>query len=124
MKKWFHSLTRQGKMMLLLIVLLLIGVILRWDNIRQKAGIWFRYDDIMEQRADSLRQATGLEKEEAEQSKNPNMENIETDNFSEIHSLFIRKYRLNQRYGLCKAKSETSLPRSCFVFAFVILCSH
>ena len=59
MKKWFHSLTRQGKMMLLLIVLLLIGIILRWDNIRQKAGIWFRYDDIMEQRADSLRQATG-----------------------------------------------------------------
>lgn len=57
MKKWFHSLTRQGKMMLLLIVLLLIGVILRWDNIRQKAGVWFRYDDIMEQRADSLRQA-------------------------------------------------------------------
>lgn len=60
MKKWFHSLTRQGKMMLLLIVLLLIGVILRWDNIRQKAGVWFRYDDIMEQRADSLRQATEL----------------------------------------------------------------
>ena len=45
-------LTRQGKMMLLLIVLLLIGVILRRDNIRQKAGIWFRYDDIMEQRAE------------------------------------------------------------------------
>ena len=39
--------------------LLLIGIILRWDNIRQKAGIWFRYDDIMEQRADSLRQSTG-----------------------------------------------------------------
>ncbi len=57
MKKWFRSLTRQGKIMLLLIVLLLIGVILRWDNIRSKAGIWFRYDDIMEQRNDSLRNA-------------------------------------------------------------------
>lgn len=57
MKKWFQSLTRQGKMMFLLILLLLVGVVLRWDNIRSKAGIWFRYDDIMEQRNDSLRKA-------------------------------------------------------------------
>lgn len=57
MKKWFQSLTRQGKMMFLLILLLLVGVILRWDNIRSKADIWFRYDDIMEQRNDSLRKA-------------------------------------------------------------------
>lgn len=57
MKKWFNALTRQGKMMFLLILLLLVGVVLRWDNIRSKAGIWFRYDDIMEQRNDSLRKA-------------------------------------------------------------------
>ena len=44
------AMSRQEKMMLLLIVLLLAGVILRWDNIRQKAGIWFRADELLEQR--------------------------------------------------------------------------
>lgn len=43
--------------MTFLIIVLLIGIILRWDNIRKKALIWFRYDDIMEERAvqDSLK---------------------------------------------------------------------
>lgn len=50
MIKWFKSLTKQGKIMALLIVVLLVGVILRWDNVRDKALIWFRVDDIMEQR--------------------------------------------------------------------------
>lgn len=36
--------------MALLIVVLLAGVILRWDNVRDKALLWFRVDDIMEQR--------------------------------------------------------------------------
>lgn len=50
MIKWFKSLTKQGKIMALLIVVLLVGVILRWNNVRDKALIWFRVDDIMEQR--------------------------------------------------------------------------
>lgn len=50
MVKWFKSLTKQGKIMALLIVVLLAGVILRWDNIRDKALLWFRVDDIIEQR--------------------------------------------------------------------------
>lgn len=50
MVKWFKSLTKQGKIMALLIVVLLAGVILRWDNVRDKALLWFRVDDIMEQR--------------------------------------------------------------------------
>lgn len=54
MKKWLKSLSRQEKIMALLIVLLLIGVALRWDNVRKKALIWFRADKIMEQRADTL----------------------------------------------------------------------
>lgn len=54
MKKWFKSLSRQEKIMALLILLLLVGVILRWDNVREKAGIWFRADKIMEQRTDTL----------------------------------------------------------------------
>lgn len=58
MKKWFKSLSRQEKIMALLILLLLVGVILRWDNVREKAGIWFRADKIMEQRADTLPSAT------------------------------------------------------------------
>lgn len=36
--------------MALLIVVLLAGVILRWDNVRDKALLWFRVDDIIEQR--------------------------------------------------------------------------
>lgn len=56
MIKWFKSLSRQEKFMALLIVLLVIGVILRWDTIRKRALVWFKYDDIMEERAlqDSL----------------------------------------------------------------------
>lgn len=50
MVKWFKSLTKQGKIMALLVVVLLAGVILRWDNIRDKALLWFRVDDIIEQR--------------------------------------------------------------------------
>lgn len=50
MVKWFKSLTKQGKIMALLIVVLLAGVILRWDNVRDKALLWFRVDDIIEQR--------------------------------------------------------------------------
>ena len=44
------TMSRQEKMMLLLIIVLLIGVILRWDNIKEKAGIWFRADELLEQR--------------------------------------------------------------------------
>lgn len=40
--------------MALLIVVLLAGVILRWDNIRDKALLWFRVDDIIEQPSDSV----------------------------------------------------------------------
>lgn len=54
MVKWFKSLTKQGKIMALLIVVLLAGVILRWDNIRDKALLWFRVDDIIEQPSDSV----------------------------------------------------------------------
>lgn len=36
MVKWFKSLSRQEKVMLLLILVLLIGVILRWDNVKRK----------------------------------------------------------------------------------------
>lgn len=56
MIKWFKSLPKQEKLMLLLIVVLFIGIILRWDTIRKRALIWFKYDDIMEERAakDSL----------------------------------------------------------------------
>lgn len=50
MVRWFKSLTKQGKIMALLIVVLLAGVILRWDNVRDKALLWFRVDDIIEQR--------------------------------------------------------------------------
>lgn len=50
MVRWFKSLTKQGKIMVLLIVVLLAGVILRWDNVRDKALLWFRVDDIIEQR--------------------------------------------------------------------------
>lgn len=33
-----------------LIVVLLAGVALRWDNVREKATLWFRADEIMEER--------------------------------------------------------------------------
>lgn len=48
-------------MMALLIVLLLVGVILRWDNIKQKAGIWFRADEIMEERRSSMPDSTAVQ---------------------------------------------------------------
>ena len=48
MVKWFKSLSRQEKVMLLLILVLLIGVILRWDNVKRKALIWFRADELVE----------------------------------------------------------------------------
>ncbi len=54
MIKWFRSLNRQGKIMAVVIVVLLIGVIIRWQNIRDKAGIWFRLDEIVEERRDTL----------------------------------------------------------------------
>ena len=38
MVKWFKSLSRQEKVMLLLILVLLIGVILRWDNVKRSSG--------------------------------------------------------------------------------------
>ena len=47
MVKWFKSLSRQEKVMLLLILVLLIGVILRWDNVKRKALIWFRADELV-----------------------------------------------------------------------------
>ncbi|HIW97026.1 MAG TPA: hypothetical protein H9866_00855 [Candidatus Tidjanibacter gallistercoris] len=49
MVKWFKSLSRQEKMMAVLIVLLLVGVILRWDNVKRKALVWFRADELVEQ---------------------------------------------------------------------------
>ena len=55
MVKWFKSLSRQEKVMLLLILVLLIGVILRWDNVKRKALIWFRADELVERQADSGR---------------------------------------------------------------------
>lgn len=33
-----------------------------------------------------------------------------------LHLLFIRDFKLNQRYGQGKTKSETSLSRSYFIF--------
>ena len=51
MVKWFKSLSRQEKVMLLLILVLLIGVILRWDNVKRKALIWFRADELVERQA-------------------------------------------------------------------------
>ena len=53
MVKWFKSLSRQEKVMLLLILVLLIGVILRWDSVKRKAIIWFRADELVERQADS-----------------------------------------------------------------------
>lgn len=54
MIKWFRSLNRQGKIMAVVIVVLLIGVIIRWQNVRDKAGIWFRLDEIVEERRDTI----------------------------------------------------------------------
>lgn len=53
MVKWFKSLSRQEKVMLLLILVLLIGVILRWDNVKRKALIWFRADELVERQTDT-----------------------------------------------------------------------
>lgn len=44
------AMSRQEKLMLVLIILLLIGVLLRWENVKEKAGIWFRADELLEQR--------------------------------------------------------------------------
>ncbi len=53
MVKWFKSLSRQEKVMVLLILVLLAGVILRWDHVKRKALVWFRADELMEQRTDT-----------------------------------------------------------------------
>ena len=44
------AMSRQEKLMLMLIILLLIGVLLRWESVKEKAGIWFRADELLEQR--------------------------------------------------------------------------
>lgn len=56
MIKWFKALSKQEKLMATLIVVLLIGIILRWENVRDKALVWFKLEEIVEERADSLPQ--------------------------------------------------------------------
>ncbi len=47
---WWKSLSRREKTMAVLIVVLIAGVALRWDNVRKKAPLWFRADEIMEEK--------------------------------------------------------------------------
>lgn len=47
---WWKSLSRREKTMAVLIVVLLAGIALRWDNVREKATLWFRADEIMEEK--------------------------------------------------------------------------